>query len=161
MKKIICILGIFVIIFAQNVLAINNKLINESLEVSDSFFKNKIIRNDPPSWANGEFNGTWGIGLGGIPAVELGWVEGYFDAVGIFGRIEGDFAVWGNEEPTAYIRGIILGYFMLGVVGDYINPDNATFYVGLGAPNENGTFYYNIHLFIGPSWYMEGTWREI
>jgi len=131
------------------------------MEVSDCFFEKKIIKDSPPGWATGEFNGTWGIGIGGFPAVELGWVKGYFDAVGVFGRIEGDFATWENEEPTAYISGIVIGYYMLGVVGDYINPNNATFYVGLGAPNENGTFYYNINLFIGPDWYMEGTWSEI
>ena len=161
MKKIIGIVGICIIILAQNVIAINNELINEANEISDGCVDKQIIKDDPPDWATGEFNGTWGVSIGGLPSLELGWVEGYFDNLGIFGRIEGDFAIWGIEEPTAYISGFVIGVYMIGVVGDYINPDNATFYIGLGAPNEDYEFYYRINLFIGPSWYMEGTWREI
>ncbi len=160
MKKIFIFFGICIILLSQNVMAINNKFIDEKNKFTDFSLK-QIIKDDPPNWATGEFNGTWGVSAGGLPVLELGWVEGYFDNLGIFGRIEGDFAVWENDEPTAYISGIIIGYYMIGVVGDYLNPDNATFYVGLGTPNENGEFYYRINLFIGPSWYMEGTWREI
>ena len=153
MRKMIGIFIICTILFAQNVIAIkNNTELNQ---------EKNLITNDPPDWATGEFNGTWGISIAGVPTLELGWVEGYFDTLGIFGRIEGDFAVWDNQEPTAYISGWIIGYYMLGIIGDYINPDNATFYVGLGAPDEYGLFYYRINLFIGPSWYMQGTWREI
>ena len=161
MKKLICIFIILILLFTNIVIA-------EKIEFNDNLknnmkvdFENKDIKDDPPSWATGEFNGTWGVSIGGLPTLELGWVEGYFDTLGIFGRIEGDFATWENEEPTAYISTIVLGYFMIGIVGDYLNPDNATYCVGLGAPNEDGEFYYNIHLFIGPSWYMQGTWREI
>jgi len=161
MKKLLCIFGIILIIFAQNAIGINYKMNQGKDEILDTFSEKKIIQKDPPAWATGEFNGTWGISIAGLPAVELGWVEGYFDAFGILGRLEGDFAVSENEEPTAYINGFIIGFFMLGSVGDYVNPSNSTLFVGLGAPNENGTFYYNIHLFVGPSWYMQGDWKPI
>jgi hypothetical protein len=119
------------------------------------------IFNDPPDWATGKFNGTWGLSLLGLPAVELGWVEGYFSAVGIFGRLEGYFAEWKDEEPVSFITGFILLYNMIGYVGSIQNPDNGTFFGGLGAPNENGGFYYRINLIFGPSWYMAGTWEEL
>ena len=161
MKKIFIFFGICIVLIAQNIAATNNIYIDEKSYTLDNFLYKEIIKDDPPDWATGEFNGTWGISIGGLPAIELGWVEGYFDNLGIFGRIEGDFAVWQNDDPTAYMNGIIIGYYTIGIVGDYINPDNATFYIGLGAPNEDGEFYYRINLFIGPSWYMEGNWREI
>jgi hypothetical protein len=88
-------------------------------------------------------------------------VEGYFSVFWIFGRIECNFAEWKNEEPTGYLTGFVIGYYMIGVIGNYIDPNNSTFFVGLGAPNENGEFYYRINFIIGPSWYMTGTWQEI
>jgi hypothetical protein len=115
--------------------------------------------DDPPPWASGNFSGEWGISILGLPAVPLGWVEGYFSAAGVSGRIEGVFSEYGVEEPTAYIEGIVLLFNMIGVVGD-IETGNGTFFMGLGAPNENGEFYYRISLIIGPSFYMMGTWAE-
>ena len=161
MRKIIIIIGICVLLISTNVLSATNTItekIEEKTEINN--FKREDI-DDPPGWATGEFNGTWGISALGLPALELGWVEGYFSVLGIFGRIEGDFAEWKNNEPTGYISCFVIAYYMIGLVGDYKNPDNSTFFVGLGAPNENGEFYYNLNLFVGPSWYMIGTWREI
>ena len=114
---------------------------------------------DPPQWATGNFSGEWGISVLGFPAIPLGWVEGYYSAAGISGRIEGFFAEYDVEEPTAYIEGVVILFNMMGVVGD-LGSENATFFMGLGVPNENGEFYYRISLIIGPSFYMMGTWNE-
>ena len=116
---------------------------------------------DPPEWANGEFYGTWGVSLFGLPLLELGWVYGYFSAIEVFGRLEGYFAEWKDDDPKSFITGYILLYNMIGFIGEIDNPDNGTFFMGLGTPNENGDFYYRINLIFGPSWYMIGTWKEI
>ena len=134
---------------------------SEKQKIYNNGFKKNLVLDDPPGWANGEFNGTWGVSLLGAPAVELGWVEGYFSAMGVFGRVEGYFAEWKNEEPISYISGFIILFNMIGVIGSIENPDNSTYFMGLGTPNEYGEFYYRINLFIGPSWYMTGNWREI
>ena len=137
------------------------KIPNKMNKINSNNVLNPDFFDDPPGWANGEFNGTWGISLLGLPAVELGWVFGYFAAVGIFGRIEGYFAEWKDDEPVSYIAGYVIAYNMIGVVGNLTNTNESTFFMGLGAPNENGEFYYRISLFLGPNWYIMGTWREL
>jgi hypothetical protein len=162
MKRIFVICYIFIsIIFSQ--LALSHSInSNEYLE-KKFIWKNRLIDfdNDPPGWATGEFNGTWGLSVLGLPAVELGWIYGYFSLINIFGRIEGYFSEWKYEEPTAYITGYIILYNMIGVISDIDNGDNTSFFMGLGVPNEKGVFYYRINLIFGPSWYMTGTWKEI
>jgi len=161
MKKILGIFGICIILVSPVVLSeitiSDEKLIQSIVNVNNE----PPFTYDPPSWATGRFNGTWGISLLGLPAVELGWVVGYFSAAGVFGRLEGYFAEWEDEEPVSFIAGFIILYNMIGYVGSIQNPDNGTFFGGLGAPNENGEFYYRINLILGPSWYMEGTWEEL
>ena len=161
MRKTIIIIGICVFLFSTNVLTAKNINAGQTNKITEIKYINKYSINGPPDWATGEFNGTWGLSALGLPALELGWIEGYFSVLGIFGRIEGDFAEWKNNEPTAYLSCFVIGYFMIGAIGDYINPTNSTYFVGLGSPNENGEFYYRINLIVGPSWYMMGTWREI
>ncbi len=158
MRKI---LGIFVICtILLSPITLSETVISDEKGIEEIENDSRIF-NDPPDWATGKFNGTWGLSLLGLPAVELGWVEGYFSAVGIFGRLEGYFAEWKDEEPVSFITGFILLYNMIGYVGSIQNPDNGTFFGGLGAPNENGEFYYRINLIFGPSWYMAGTWEEL
>lgn len=158
MKKIISISIVLIIIlspigFAQNA--------NNIEKIKGQKLKQKPIDNsDPPDWATGEFNGTWGVSLIGVPVAELGWVRGYFSAIGIFGKIEAEFAEWKDDEPTAYLSGIIILFNMLGVIGNLTSGEE-TFFMGLGAPSENGTYYYRISMILGPSWYITGTWREI
>ena len=158
MKKIIGTLGICIILLSP--FTLSETVISDEKGIEE-IENDSHIFNDPPDWATGKFNGTWGLSLLGLPAVELGWVEGYFSAVGIFGRLEGYFAEWKDEEPVSFITGFILLYNMIGYVGSIQNPDNGTFFGGLGAPNENGDFYYRINLIFGPSWYMAGTWEEL
>ena len=156
MKKILGVLGICILLVSPLSLAESGTANCNNIE-----HRNGTILDDPPEWANGKFNGTWGLSVLGLPAAELGWVEGYFFAAGIFGRFEGYFAEWKDEEPVSFIAGFILLFNMVGYVGSLQNPDNGTFFSGLGAPNENGEFYYRINLIIGPSWYMQGKWEEL
>ena len=149
------------LLISINVQTATNIIACQTNRSSEIKFIDKYSFNVPPDWATGEFNGIWGLSALGAPALELGWVEGYFSVLGIFGRIEGDFAEWKNNEPTGYLSCFVIGYFMIGVIGDYINHTNSTYFVGLGAPNENEEFYYRINLIVGPSWYIMGMWREI
>ena len=49
---------------------------------------------------------------------------------------------------------------MLGIVGNE-TAGNWTYIVGLGGvDNETSEFYFNLHLFLGPGWYMRGTYTE-
>ena len=117
-----------------------------------------LITDSPPDWATGNFSGTWGISILGIPTIELGWIEGYFQ-VGIVGRVEGVFAEYDKSE-TAQIGALVIGYFFLGVVGNETT-GNWTYCVGLGGFDETSSeFYFNLHLFLGPGFYMRGTFSE-
>ena len=136
-----------------------------SIEIQDEHIMpiaEPVVQNysDPPSWADGAFNGTWGLTLLGVPVAELGWIEGYFSAVQFFGRIEGYFAESGEEEATAKLEGFIILFNLIGVISN-ISSNESTFAMGLGGPSENGDFYYRISLILGPSWYIAGKWREI
>jgi hypothetical protein len=157
MKKLISIFGISILLFAPGIIAINIDLSEKSINLIDNSYNHSIIENNPPGWANAECNGTWGVSISGEPAKELGWLEGYMNTMKPFGGIECELPSWENN-PNVYLNGIIISYFILGLV---IINNNTTFYIGFGNLNEDGEFYYNIHLFIGPSWYIEGTWREI
>jgi hypothetical protein len=161
MRKKVIIIGICILMLTT---VLSSQPIYSKETYKDDFKNNytsKLNFNDPPDWADGEFNGTWGISFLGLPLLELGWVYGYFSAIEVFGRLEGYFAEWKDNEPKSFITGYIILYNMIGFIGEIDNPDNGTFFMGLGAPNENGEFYYRISLIFGPSWYMAGTWREI
>jgi hypothetical protein len=158
MKKIICILSVIIMLLSPIGLA---QIADQNDEIKTiNHIQKSLDTKDPPNWATGEFNGTWGLSLLGAPIAELGWVEGYFSAIGVFGRIEAEFAEWKDEEATARLEGFVILFYMLGVIGN-ITSTEETFFMGLGTPNENGEFYYRISLILGPSWYMVGTWREI
>ena len=75
-----------------------------------------LIMNSPPDWATGNFSGTWGISVLGIPTIELGWIEEYFQ-IGIVGSVEEVFAEYDKSE-TAQICTLVIGYFFLGMVGN-------------------------------------------
>jgi hypothetical protein len=159
-KKTILVLGVIAILICPIVLSEHTN-IDESTSSNEHKIYPEMMSDDPPEWANGKFNGTWGISLFGLPVAEMGYVYGYYNALGIFGRLEGYFGEWKDPEPVSFITGFIILFNMVGYVGSIENPDNGTFYSGLGAPNENGEFYYRINLIVGPSWYIEGTWEEL
>lgn len=158
MKKLACILIILMMILSPIGFAQNADNIEEVK--SQNLIQKQIDNLDPPEWATGEFNGTWGVSFLGVPMAELGWVRGYFSVLGIFGQIEAEFAEWKDNEPTAHLAGIIILFNMIGIIGNLTSGEE-TFFMGLGTPNENGEFYYRISLIVGPSFYMTGTWGEI
>ena len=124
-----------------------------------NFDKNSFTYDTHPSWAMGNFSGEWGISFLGFPIISLGWIKGYYSVLGLTGKIEGVFSEFKDEEPQAYIKGFVLLYNMIGVVGD-IETGNGTFFMGLGFPNEKGEYYYRISLIVGPSFYMMGNFKE-
>ena len=83
---------------------------------SDYKIVNKM--GDPPEWADGEFNGTYGKIILGKRSVELGWAEGYWssDPIGseLFqkGRMEGYYVEWGDEEPIYFMEAYSIGFFI-------------------------------------------------
>ena len=123
--------------------------------IKRSLDENQIIEYDPPSWTNIEFNGTWGISIGFKPDEELGLADGYLETMRRSGSIEAELPV---QNDCYYINGYTFSYFMMGLVS--IN-NTKNFFVGFGNFYEDGTFYYNLFLFTGDSWYMKGTWRVV
>ena len=124
-----------------------------------TFNRSISTRVDPPNWATGNFSGEWGIGTFGIPTIPMGPVEGYYRE-GIFtGYIKGVFSEY-NKAETGQIEAIIFGYYLIGVIQNEAT-GNGTYIVGLGGRNETTSeFYYNLHLFVGPGWYMIGTYTK-
>ena len=113
----------------------------------------------PPNWAQGNFSGEWGISFLGFPLLPLGWIKGYYGTIGVIGRIEGVFREYNKSEITQ-IGAYIIGYFLLGIVGNE-STGNWTYCVGLGGvDNANLEFYFNIHLIVGPGFYMQGIYSE-
>ena len=65
-----------------------------------------------------------------------------------------------NKSETAQIGALVIGYFFLGVLGNETT-GNWTYCVGLGGFDETSSeFYFNLHLFLGPGFYMSGTFSE-
>ena len=105
MRRKVLIIGICVLLSTFSTQA---TLLEENNGKTINKYHNLEDLNDPPDWANGEFNGTWGVSLLGLPLLELGWVYGYFSAIEVFGRLEGYFAEWKDYNPKSFITGYIL-----------------------------------------------------
>ena len=111
----------------------------------------------PPDWATGNFSGVWGLNIAGQPLPPAGWLAGYYSNMGI-GRFVGVFAPFNATNVTGYIGGILLGPFMLGIVGNSTT-GNKTYFVGLGGANTTH-FYWRIMGFVGPTFYMYGLYTK-
>jgi hypothetical protein len=160
-KKSMLTLGSIIVLIVLISISYQPLVADEKIEqIKRSLDENQIIEYNPPNWINIEFNGTWGISIGFKPDEELGTLEGlmrmsaYEEPMRRYGVIEAELPV---QNECYYLNGYTVSYFILGLVS--IN--NNTFYVGFGNFYEDGTFYYNLYLFTGISWYIEGTWREI
>lgn len=111
----------------------------------------------PPDWATGNFSGVWGLNIAGQPLPPVGWLAGYYSNMGI-GRFVGVFSPFNVTNITGYIGGILLGPFMLGIVGNSTT-GNQTYFVGLGGANTTH-FYWRIMGFVGPTFYMYGIYTK-
>ena len=160
MKKLLTAIGICILLVSmpattaislQKVKNFKNQLpsVNEPILTIDT----------PPHWARGNFTGVWGVNILGQPLPPTGWVVGYYSDMG-FGRFVGVFAEFNETDATGYIGGVILGPFMLGVVGN-ITSGEETVFVGLGGHNETSSeFYFRIMGIISFTFYMSGTYSE-
>ena len=138
---------------------------------SDYKIVNKL--DDPPEWADGEFNGTYGKIILGKPSDELGWMEGYWSSNPIgfspfeTGRIEGYFGEWEDEEPINIIKTNLFSYFkypyfhsfMIGTV-TAIATDNEKFCISFGRIGIDGTLNYNSLVITGDNIYFTGNYSE-
>jgi hypothetical protein len=110
-----------------------------------------LINDTPPDWANGNFTGVWGVNILGIPLAPLGWIEGYYQNIGL-GQLYGEYAAFNITNATDYVSGIMLWIFFLGKAGN-LATGNGTFVSGIGIANETH-FYWRINAIIGPSFYI-------
>ena len=138
---------------------------------SDYKIVNKM--GDPPEWADGEFNGTYGKIILGKRSVELGWAEGYWssDPIGFSlfekGRIECYFGEWEDEEPISIMKTNLISYFtypyfqsvLIGTITD-ITTDNEKFCICFGRIGIDGTLNYNSLVITGDNIYFTGNYSE-
>jgi hypothetical protein len=152
MKKIG--LLVFVVCIVSSIPVAAMGPLHHSIKIQVPVSPSPILDNGtPPDWATGNFSGIWGINVVGQPFPPAGWLAGYYSNMGI-GRFVGVFALFNATNVTGYIGGILLGPFMLGIVGNSTTK-NQTFFVGLGGANQTH-FYWRIMGFVGPTFYMYG-----
>ena len=106
---------------------------------------------DPPEWANGNFTGTWGLTILGVPTPPIGWIVGYYENIGL-GRFAGVFAEFNETNATGGLIGLMLWVFFIGGVGN-LATQNGTYVSGIGVANETH-YYVRLHGIIGPSYYI-------
>ena len=78
--------------------------------------KTTLITDSPPDWATGNFSGTWGISILGIPTIELGGGLKDTSKSILLAALKGVFAEYDKSE-TAQICALVIDYFFLGAVG--------------------------------------------
>jgi hypothetical protein len=107
---------------------------------------------DPaPDWAKGNFSGVWGITILGVPTQPLGWINGYYENIGL-GKLEAEYADFNSTNATATLGGFMLWIFFFGGVKN-IATGNTTWVSGIGVANETD-YYLRLNAIIGPSYYM-------
>jgi hypothetical protein len=179
MKKIMIVLGVCVLLLAmpamtaisipkiKNVKTIVGSLSNRSSE-------------DAPMWADGSFNGTWGLrewsfiaelfgAEDGMVEIEIGNISGYYgNIIGFINGIVGQIYPHYNHSKTVDIGGICLGRILFGEIGEInvtdIESEYSVFveeanYVGIGALNDT-SFDYRIMSYKGPTFYIKGTFTK-
>jgi hypothetical protein len=124
---------------------------------------NKTISNsptvdEPPSWANGNFSGVWGIDIWGEYQIPIGWMFGYYKHNTNFGYFYAAFANFGYENVSWYIQGYFFGPFMFGSLGENQSA-NTTLFVGIGRYNET-SYYWRIMGETGPTFFMNGDYTK-
>jgi hypothetical protein len=162
MKKIPMILIIcFLLLSMTTVITTSKPNIN--------FLKTAIESKETPSWAQGNFTGTWGIReytlLFGTVEIEFGNISGHYK--NIFGPIsvlKGVFYPHWNTSQKTNITGIyFFEHFIFGQLGDididepgYELKTNETGYSGYGDYNQT-CFDFRLVSKAGPTFYIKGT----
>jgi len=117
----------------------------------------KILSNDePPSWANGNLTGVWGIDIWGEYQIPIGWMFGYYKLGINIGYFAAGFNYFGETEISWFIQGYIFGIFMFGSM----DPNDYTgqvFFVGIGNCNETD-YHWRVMGEEGPVFFMKGNY---
>ncbi len=113
----------------------------------------------PPSWANGNFTGEWGIDIWGQVQIPIGWLFGYYKRKPDFGYFYAAFNTWnGEDNETSFLQGFFFGPYMLGTLGQNESA-NETAFVGLGGYN-NTNFSWRVMGLEGPTFFMSGEYTK-
>ena len=125
----------------------------------------------PPEWAIGSFNGTFGILKHGIPSLELGRIEGYWESnvIGYSrfekGHLQGEFfeneslipnwnfstKMFSRFQPTHSIS-IIYGRL------SNIQEKSTYFLIGIGKLTIDGTLEFKIFTILNDNYYLKGNY---
>jgi len=114
--------------------------------------------DEPPSWANGNFSGVWGLDIWGEYQLSIGWMFGYYKHNTKFGYFSAAFAGFGHENVFWYIQGYFFGPFMFGSLGENESA-NTTIFVGIGRYNETN-YHWRIMGETGPTFFMNGEYTK-
>jgi len=113
---------------------------------------------DPPDWANGEFNGLWGLDIWGEWQIPAGWMFGYYKISTKLGYFYAGFADFGEDNATWFIQGYFFGPFMIGSFGEN-EYANETLFVGIGRYNDTD-YHWRLMGEVGPTFFVEGTYEK-
>lgn len=169
---LLVILGVLIVsgFGSSNIIAISS----DNIRLNNvSNFETDNNMDEPPEWAMGSFNGTWGRCFLGIKGEELGWIEGYWESelIGYTrfekGHFEGYSGEWADEEPTKFIKAEYLSYHISdGLLSfgksttTYIDTGKESSGIGLGKLRLEGTLEYRFIIIPGFNWYFSGSWDK-
>lgn len=168
MKKLIIILGVCVLLAGMPAMtAISIPKMKNLKRTLPIFEKITANEDDAPYWAEGTFNGTWGLReflFLRMIEIEIGNISGYYGTLlGPIKVIKGEFYPHWNHSKVTNITGVYFGAVIFGTIGDvdlkidqYNITTNETNYVGLGDQNET-RFDWRIMGRQGPTFYMKAT----
>ncbi|HUT00766.1 MAG TPA: hypothetical protein VMY59_10650 [Candidatus Thermoplasmatota archaeon] len=168
MKNKILILGISLLIIGMPLAAGLHTPALKSLKTEGNTVIKEIVPNknigssptadEPPSWANGNFTGVWGIDIWGEYQIPIGWMFGYYKHNTNFGYFYAAFANFGYENVSWYIQGYFFGPFMFGSLGENESA-NTSLFVGIGRYNET-SYYWRLMGETGPTFFMNGEYTK-
>ena len=130
------------------------KQLSEFMEKTILNDKPTSIKDIPPTWANGNFSGVWGLDIWGEYHIPLGWMLGYYKLSINIGYFAAGFNFFGEPDILWFIQGYIFGIFMFGNM-DENEYTNQTFFVGIGKSNETH-YHWRVMGEEGPIFFMDG-----
>ena len=162
MKKFLVVFGVCVLLAAMPAtLSISTPTLKPAERIINLFSEDKPVSSpadDPPSWANGNFSGLWGLDIWGEWHIPIGWTFGYYNRNPNFGYFFAGFADFGETNASWFIKGFFFGPFMFGSIGanEYANE---TLFVGIGRI-DNSTYHWRMMGEVGPTFFVDGTYTR-
>jgi hypothetical protein len=179
MKKIVTIMVIGFLFIAMPIITGANTTKNEkNIQILPLLKYKSANDQNTPLWADGTFNGTWGLkeysfiaelfgDKDGLVEIELGNISGYYSKpfkILPIRYLKGQIYPHWNHSKIINITAVYLGPYVIGKIGDIdikepgYNIDvktNETEFGGIGRHN-NTNFNWRIIGPKGPSFYMQG-----